>query len=57
MKEARNAAMPCSAMLSVVQPSERCTERTGRDWLMRKISFRRMAKTCPDTSADASDAR
>ena len=42
--------MPCSVIERQVQPSERCTERIGRDWLIKKISFMRTAKICPVTS-------
>jgi len=46
--------MPCSAMVCGVQPSLRCTERSGRFWLNRKSSFMRAPKICPDTSFAAS---
>ena len=46
-----SAGMPCSAMASGVQPSLRCTERTGRGWLIRKISLLRTVKIWPLTSA------
>jgi len=36
--------MPCSAIDCGVQPSLRCTERIGRFWLNRKISFMRTPK-------------
>ena len=41
--------MPCSAIERQVQPSERCIERIGRDWLIRKISFLRTPKIVPVT--------
>ena len=44
------AGMPCSAMDSGVQPSPLWTERIGRGWLIRKISFLRTAKIWPLTS-------
>ena len=40
-----------SAMVSGVQPSEVCMPRTGRGWLIRKISLPRTAKICAVTSA------
>lgn len=39
MKLPRNAGMPCSAMLSGVQPCSLCTLRSGRLWLIRKSSW------------------
>ena len=49
--------MPCSAMNWGDQPSLRCTERSGRGWLMTKISLLRTAKTWAFTSLAASDSR
>src|SRR5204863_1616315 len=48
------AGMPCSASDCTVQPSARCTERSGRDWLIRNTSFMRTATIWPVTSFDAS---
>src|SRR5450830_1064180 len=45
------------ATLSGVQPSLRCTERTGRGWLIRKISLLRTAKIWPLAYEDSSLAR
>ena len=44
----------CSAQRSGVQPSARWMPRTGRDWLIRKISFLRVENTCALTSFAAS---
>ncbi|MOA39543.1 hypothetical protein D3C78_1613330 [compost metagenome] len=52
-----SAGMPCSAMPWAVQPSLRCTERTGRGWLIRKISLLRTAKTWAFTSCAWSESR
>ena len=49
--------MPCSAIASGVQPSPLWTERTGRGWLIRKISFLRTAKIWPLTSLAESLSR
>src|SRR4029450_57707 len=49
--------MPCSAMVCGVQPSPRCTARSGRFWLNRKISFIRTPKICPVTSLARSLSR
>src|SRR5260370_25718588 len=44
-------------MVCGVQPAPRWMLRSGRGWLIRKISLRRTAKICPDTLADRSLAR
>src|SRR5262249_37336568 len=44
VNELANAPLSCRSRSSGVQPSERCSERTGRGWLNRKISLRRTAK-------------
>ena len=44
-------------MVSGVQPSLRWTDRSGRGWLIRKISLLRTAKIWPLTSRPASLAR
>ena len=49
-KLAFSAGSACSATVCGVQPSPRCTERTGRGWLIRKISLLRTAKIWPVTS-------
>jgi hypothetical protein len=46
--------MARSAISSAVQPSLEWTDRTGRGWLNRKISFLRTAKICPVTSTERS---
>src|SRR5581483_11672889 len=51
------APLSCSAMLSGVQPSERCMTRIGRGWLNRKISLLRTAKICPETPSALSEPR
>ena len=56
-RELSKAGAMCSARASGVQPSLRCTERTGRGWLKRKISFLRTQKIWPLIPSDASLAR
>src|ERR1700722_20412119 len=51
------AGMQCSAIVSGVQPSARCTMRIGRGELNKIISFIRQPKTWPDTPFEASDER
>ena len=46
--------MACEATVSAVQPSLRCTLRSGRGWLIKKISLLRTAKIWPVTSRAAS---
>src|SRR3954454_16210224 len=57
MNAAFIAGMQCSAIVSGVQPSDRCTMRIGRGELNRIISFIRQPNTWPLTSLDASDDR
>src|SRR5882762_9013133 len=47
----------CSAMASKVQPSDMCTERTGRLALNSMISFMRTPKICELTPSAASESR
>src|SRR5689334_6108861 len=44
-------------MVFGVQPSARCTDRSGRFWEKRKSSFARTPKIWPVTSLAASEAR
>src|SRR3546814_5750798 len=56
-KLGRKAGSSSEAIVSGVQPSDRCIERIGRGTEKRKISFLRTAKIWPLTSFAASDAR
>src|SRR3954469_2610014 len=56
-KPARKAGMACEATVSGVQPSARCTERSGRLCPMRKISLARTEKIWPLTSFASSESR
>src|SRR5580658_3221018 len=57
MNAAFNAGAACSAQLSGVQPSARCTMRIGRGDENRMISFIRVPNTWPVTPFAASEAR
>src|SRR5580704_19615788 len=57
MNAAAIAGMQCSAIVSGVQPSDRCTIRIGRGELNRIISFIRQPNTCPVTCLAASEDR
>jgi hypothetical protein len=46
-----------SSRLFWSQPRSRCSDRSGRGWLIRKISLPRTLKTWPLTSAESLPAR
>src|SRR3954465_10200732 len=57
MKAAFIAGIQCSAIVSGVHPSARCTTRIGRGELNRIISFIRVPNTWPVTPLEASEDR